>query len=71
MLVPHKNKTKDNDSLRKIPVLPLIQHNSNISVVHGAIGHLAGLVSRVWNSWSWGCEFKPHIGHIDYLKNKK
>jgi len=34
-------------------------------------GRLAGSVKRGRSSWSWECEFKPHVGHRDYLKKKK
>ena len=34
-------------------------------------GHLVGSVSRTCNCWSWGCEFKPRVGHGAYLKQNK
>ena len=29
---------------------------------------LAGSVIRAYDSWSWGCKFKTHIGHGAWLK---
>lgn len=31
-------------------------------------GHMAGLVSGAWDSWSRGRRFEPHVGYTDYLK---
>lgn len=33
-------------------------------------GCLAGSVNIAHDSPFWGCEFKLHIGHEDYFKNK-
>lgn len=32
--------------------------------------HLVGSVGMVCNSWPWGCEFKPYIGHIELIFKK-
>lgn len=34
-------------------------------------GPLAGSVGGTCTSWSWGCQFNPHIRCGDYLKTKK
>lgn len=34
------------------------------------MGCLAGIVSRAYYPWSWGCKFEPHIGRRVYLKKK-
>lgn len=47
--------------------LPLLPGRSvKVKLVH--CGHLAGSASRVWDSQSRGCEFKPHTGYTAYLK---
>lgn len=46
------------------------ENGCNILVFNKAeyMGYLTGLVSRVWDSWSQGGEFKSHIGHGAYLE---
>lgn len=33
-------------------------------------GHLAGSVSKAYNSLSWGCKLEPQVGSGDYLNIK-
>lgn len=35
------------------------------------LGYFAGSVSGTSDSWSWGGEFRLHIGYRDYLKKWK
>lgn len=50
------------------PMKMAVSYGSRLCV-GGFMGHLAR--GRACDSWTWGCEFKPHVGHKACLIKKK